>query len=243
MGIRTNGKNCWKSLATFSRTNGNSNKWEDFLSVLYRKNKMGSFAVNILGKANNFLVAKPPHAKTSTESELHISAFHANFRLKSYTVPSDVVLIQLDSVRTVLWSINARDLSIWQNGLDWEIKTIERWGFNVKISDSGYCLQTIGPAHLLLPGRDAIISRTEEVHHRASSSSKAKTCDSNRLIGCEELCRVNLLGPWYDGIPPGAVPDTQSLLFVNNIQNRMSFLKAQKHSLGFFSALSVSSNR
>ena len=93
---------------------------------------MGSSAANILGKVSNFLVTKLRHAKNTTDSELHVSVFHANFRLKSYTVPSEVVLIQLDSGRTVLWSINARDLSICQNGLDRAIKTIEGWVFKVK---------------------------------------------------------------------------------------------------------------
>ena len=73
---------------------------------------MGSSAVNILGKANNFLVANPPHAKTSTESELHISAFHANFRLKSYTVPSEVVLTQLNSEQTAAWSVTLYPLNL-----------------------------------------------------------------------------------------------------------------------------------
>ena len=56
MGIRTNGK----TFSVFST----------------EKNKMGSSAVNILGKTNNFLVAKPRHAKTSTESGFFFVIFN-----------------------------------------------------------------------------------------------------------------------------------------------------------------------
>ena len=91
---------------------------------------MGSSAVNILGKVSNFLVTKRRHAKTTTDSELHVSVFHANFRLKSYTVPSEVVLTQLNSERTAACSVNPLDLLICQNPDD---------EFHApKISDSGY---------------------------------------------------------------------------------------------------------
>ena len=72
---------------------------------------MGSSAVNILGKVSNFLVTKLRHAKATTDSELHVSAFHANFRLKSYTVPSEVVLTQLNSEQTAAWSVYPLDLT------------------------------------------------------------------------------------------------------------------------------------
>ena len=72
---------------------------------------MGSSAVNILRKVSNFLVAKLRHAKATTDSELHVSVFHASFRLKSYTVPSEVVLTQLNSEQTAAWSVYPLDLT------------------------------------------------------------------------------------------------------------------------------------
>ena len=99
MGIRTNGTFSENRAAIYSRKNGNSNKWDSLNQCRCRKTKMGSSAVNILGKVSNFLVTKLRHAKTTTDSELHVSVFHDNFRLKSCTVPSEIVLTHLNCER------------------------------------------------------------------------------------------------------------------------------------------------
>ena len=51
------------------------------------------------------------HAKTSPESKYHVSAFHANFRLKSYTVSSEVVVTQPNSERAVAQSVQPLELN------------------------------------------------------------------------------------------------------------------------------------
>ena len=115
MGIRTNGTFPENRAAIYSRKNGNSNKWDSLNQYRCRKTKMGSSAVNILEKVSNFLVTKLRHAKNTTDSEVHVSTFHANFQLKSYTVPSEVVPTPLNSeqahprMQIFAWSVRISD--------------------------------------------------------------------------------------------------------------------------------------
>ena len=118
------------SATIYSRKNGNSNKWDSLNQCRCRKTKMGSSAVNILGKVSNFLVTKLRHAKTTTDSELHVSVFHASFRLKSCTVPSEVVPTQLNSAGAQR-ARNLTDQKIYQSRSDDEFHA-------PKMIDSGY---------------------------------------------------------------------------------------------------------
>ena len=100
MGIRTNGK-------TFSAFSVEKTKWEGLRPTFL-----------VSWKSKQLSRDKPAStqvAKTSLDSDLHISAFHANFRLKSYTVPPEVVLTQLISEQTVAWPGNPFDRFICQN--------------------------------------------------------------------------------------------------------------------------------
>ena len=54
MGIRTNGILLKNKLASFSRTNGNSNKWEDFLSVCAEKTKWEDLRSTFVEKQATF---------------------------------------------------------------------------------------------------------------------------------------------------------------------------------------------